>query len=225
MAAAHPIGVIGPNAVIQLGEALRAMLGEQRAAGLYAQAGCAAWFATPPDAMVDERRTAALHQALRRDLPEEAPRILAEAGRRTGDYILAHRIPKPAQWLLRHVPAGLAGPLLLDAITRHAWTFAGTGRFMRNARSSLPGRDRRQPAGRRRAGGGTGLRLARGRVPPPVPGAGPPGRRGPGDRLRCRRRAGLPVRDRLAERPPAPGRGHPSSRRRSSAGLTIVIRR
>lgn len=129
MAAAHPIGVIGPNAVIQLGEALRAMLGEQRAAGLYAQAGCAAWFATPPDAMVDERRTAALHQALRRDLPEEAPRILAEAGRRTGDYILAHRIPKPAQWLLRHLPAGLAGPLLLDAIGRHAWTFAGTGRF------------------------------------------------------------------------------------------------
>jgi divinyl protochlorophyllide a 8-vinyl-reductase len=136
MAAAHPVGVIGPNAVIQLGEALRAMLGEQRAAGLYRDAGCASWFATPPDAMVDERRTAALHQALRRDLPEDAARILAEAGRRTGDYILAHRIPQPAQWLLRHLPAGLAGPLLLDAITRHAWTFAGTGRF--SARRGRP---------------------------------------------------------------------------------------
>lgn len=129
MAAAHAIGFIGPNAVIQLGEALRAMAGEQRAAGLYAAAGCAAWFTTPPDAMIDERRTAALHLALRRELPEEAAGILAEAGRLTGDYILAHRIPKPAQWLLRHLPAGLAGPLLLDAIARHAWTFAGTGRF------------------------------------------------------------------------------------------------
>lgn len=129
MAAAHPSGVIGPNAVIQLGEALRAMAGEQRTAGLYRDAGCAAWFTSRPDAMVDERRTAALHQALHRGLPEEAPRILAEAGRRTGDYILAHRIPRPAQWLLRHLPAGLAGPVLLDAIARHAWTFAGTGRF------------------------------------------------------------------------------------------------
>ena len=136
MAAAHPVGVIGPNAVIQLGEALRVMLGEQRAAGLYRDAGCAAWFATPPDAMVDERRTAALHQALRREWPEEAPGILAEAGRRTGDYILAHRIPRPAQWLLRHLPAGLAGPSLLDAIARNAWTFAGTGRF--SARRGRP---------------------------------------------------------------------------------------
>ena len=136
MATAHPIGVIGPNAVIQLGEALRATLGEQRAAGLYRDAGCTAWFATPPDAMVDERRTADLHQALRRELPADAARILAEAGRRTGDYILAHRIPQPAQWLLRRLPAALAGPLLLDAISRHAWTFAGTGRF--SARRGRP---------------------------------------------------------------------------------------
>ena len=128
MAAAHPSGVIGPNAVIQLGEVLRTVLGEQRAAALYRAAGCAAWFATPPDTMVDQRRTAALHQALRRALPEEAPGILAEAGRRTGDYLLAHRIPRPAQWLLRHLPAALAAPLLLDAISRHAWTFAGSGR-------------------------------------------------------------------------------------------------
>jgi len=31
--------------------------------------------------------------------------------------------------LLKVLPASLAAPLLVDAIRRHAWTFAGSGRF------------------------------------------------------------------------------------------------
>jgi divinyl protochlorophyllide a 8-vinyl-reductase len=57
------------------------------------------------------------------------------AGSATGDYLLAHRIPRPAQALLRILPAGIAGRLLLAAITRHAWTFTGSGRFTAEAGS------------------------------------------------------------------------------------------
>lgn len=57
------------------------------------------------------------------------PVISREAGRATADYILAHRIPRIVQQVLKALPAGLAAPLLARAITRHAWTFVGSGRF------------------------------------------------------------------------------------------------
>jgi divinyl protochlorophyllide a 8-vinyl-reductase len=58
------------------------------------------------------------------------------AGVATADYLLAHRIPKPVQLLLKLLPAPLACRLLLAAISRHAWTFAGSGRF--DARPGRP---------------------------------------------------------------------------------------
>jgi divinyl protochlorophyllide a 8-vinyl-reductase len=42
---------------------------------------------------------------------------------------MAHRIPRPAQWLIRHLPARLGLRLLLSAMRANAWTFAGSGRF------------------------------------------------------------------------------------------------
>jgi divinyl protochlorophyllide a 8-vinyl-reductase len=51
------------------------------------------------------------------------------AGRTTGDYLLANRIPGPARWLLPKLPAALAARLLLKAIAGHAWTFCGSGAF------------------------------------------------------------------------------------------------
>jgi divinyl protochlorophyllide a 8-vinyl-reductase len=47
----------------------------------------------------------------------------------TGDYLLAHRIPRPVQRLLQRLPATLAARLLIAAIKRHAWTFVGSGHF------------------------------------------------------------------------------------------------
>jgi divinyl protochlorophyllide a 8-vinyl-reductase len=79
--------------------------------------------------LMPEGPAARLHQAVRRALPDQAPAILAEAGRRTADYILAHRIPRPAQVLLQALPRPLATRALTAAIRRHAWTFAGSGRF------------------------------------------------------------------------------------------------
>ena len=79
--------------------------------------------------LMPEGPAARLHQAVRRDMPQDAPRILAEAGRRTGDYILAHRIPRFAQVILRWLPRGLAMRVLSKAIAKNAWTFAGSGQF------------------------------------------------------------------------------------------------
>ncbi|QDL96562.1 bacteriochlorophyll 4-vinyl reductase [Rhodopseudomonas palustris] len=121
---------IGPNAVIQLIHALEAAGLQPAAKEIFSEAAASDWLAEPPSAMVDERPVAAIHQAVRRVLPQpQAAAILADAGLRTGDYILAHRIPKLAQAVLKIMPASIAARMLTKAITAHAWTFAGSGRF------------------------------------------------------------------------------------------------
>ena len=86
--------------------------------------------APPSDAgMMYEGPAARLHQTVRKTLGPAAPWLLAKAGTATGDYILAHRIPRAAQSVLRLLPPALSAPLLRAAIARHAWTFAGSGDF------------------------------------------------------------------------------------------------
>lgn len=118
---------IGPNAILQLLPVIADRLGADRVAPLMA----AADMAREPDgrSMVPEADCVRLHRVVRSSEPALSPRLLAEAGWRTGDYILAHRIPKPAQAILRLLPVGLAARLLARAISRHAWTFTGSGRF------------------------------------------------------------------------------------------------
>lgn len=123
-------GKIGPNAVIQLVAALRDADLEASSSPLFAAAGAAEWLTAPPAAMVDERRVARLHQALRQGFPAPlAMTILKEAGLRTADYLLSVRIPVPAQCLLKLMPAAWATRFLSRAIKANAWTFAGSGRF------------------------------------------------------------------------------------------------
>ena len=59
----------------------------------------------------------------------KAAAVLAQAGRGTARYILAHRIPQPVQHLLCALPAPWAAKSLSKAISAHAWTFVGSGRF------------------------------------------------------------------------------------------------
>jgi len=119
---------IGPNAIIRVGEALAARFGS--AAEVFADAGLAHYLATPPTQMVDEREVIALQQALRLRLGlTEARAVSFDAGLRTGDYLLAHRIPRPAQRVLRLLPPGPASRMLLKAVGKHAWTFSGSGEF------------------------------------------------------------------------------------------------
>ncbi|HEX2939541.1 MAG TPA: bacteriochlorophyll 4-vinyl reductase [Rhodopila sp.] len=127
-------GVIGPNAVIQLVEAIRAAGMEATLAPVFVAAGQPAWLAAPPDRMTDERPVGTLHRLLRATLPpDQAAFLLDDAGRRTADYLLAHRIPPLAQAFLKHTPSRLAAAVLVRAIRRHAWTFAGSGVFQAQA--------------------------------------------------------------------------------------------
>lgn len=101
--------------------------GQKRVLQMLARAGI---FQIPDGTeMIPEQDAARLHRQLRFEEPELAPCLAAEAGRLTADYILANRIPKPVQMLLRVLPARPSAKLLSTAIARHAWTFAGSGRF------------------------------------------------------------------------------------------------
>lgn len=124
------MSAIGPNAVTRIAEALTARQGVLTCQAVFARAGLAHRLAIPPTAMVSEREVADLYCALQEVCgPAEAAGAAAEAGRLTAEYLLANRIPKPAQFVLRHLPRRLALRLLCAAIARHAWTFAGSGRY------------------------------------------------------------------------------------------------
>jgi len=121
---------IGPNAITRVAEALTARFGADCAAQVFAAARLQQHLVTPPAEMVDERDVMALHAALRGRLGAADARAIArDAGLRTADYLLGHRIPRPVQGLLKLLPAPWASHLLLRAIGGHAWTFAGSGRF------------------------------------------------------------------------------------------------
>lgn len=119
---------VGPNAVIQLANALRDRLGAGEARRFFERCGHAALFDSPPDDMIPQTVPAALMTALWTHYDHHtANGIAADAGRRTADYIIAHRIPRVAQMAFRLMPRKTGAGLLLSAIERHAWTFAGSG--------------------------------------------------------------------------------------------------
>lgn len=128
-AAGLSAGKVGPNAIIQLADVLADRLGiEERAAALHA-AGLAKYLAADPERMTDEREAAALHRVVQARRAGDWDELSWEAGERTAEYLLANRIPKGAQWLLRRMPAAWSARMLLRAIRSHAWTFAGSGDF------------------------------------------------------------------------------------------------
>jgi len=130
---------VGPNAIIQLGEALLDRHGRELAREVYEAAGVCGLLDHPPQRMVDEQLVATLFRALRRRLPaDEASAVAADAGERTARYLLANRIPGPARALLKALPAPLSARLLLRAMAANAWTFAGSGSF--RARAGSPHR-------------------------------------------------------------------------------------
>lgn len=109
---------------------MQAMLPDSALHATLAHAGELPLLAELPGAMVPERRFVALVGALRQVAsPDLAARVLARSGRLTGEYVLAHRIPRLARYALPRLPRRLALRVLLKAIGAHAWTFAGAGRF------------------------------------------------------------------------------------------------
>ncbi len=127
--AAHT-GRIGPNAVIRLAEAVDALESKAVTKKLFIAANLESYVHALPEAMVPEGEVTTLHRHLRSDLGAgRAASVSWIAGLRTADYLLANRIPKPVQRVLKLLPARLGAFILLKAIGAHAWTFAGTSRF------------------------------------------------------------------------------------------------
>ena len=119
--------LIGPNAILQAVAVMEERLGPTETAAILADAQIVRL--PSGEHMIPEIEALRLHRWLALHDPMGALVIAEEAGARTADYIIAHRIPRAACWLLRHVPAPLAAPLLMAAIRKHAWTFVGAGAF------------------------------------------------------------------------------------------------
>jgi len=130
-------GRIGPNAITRVAEVLPVFVGSRTTGQLFEAAGLADYLQHPPQGMVEEAEVSRLHTVLRARLGDDlAAQVARRAGLRTADYLLANRIPKAVQTLLRALPAALAARVLLTAIRRNAWTFSGSGVFV--AKAGLP---------------------------------------------------------------------------------------
>ena len=128
---------IGPNAVIQVAAELQSRFGVTRTAGLV-RAATGYSLNALPTGMIDEREAQALSRALVQQMgPALATNILRAAGHRTGDYLLANRIPRLAQWVIRLAPRRIGLSLLFRAMQSNAWTFACSGRFVVSSAAAL----------------------------------------------------------------------------------------
>ena len=119
--------LIGPHAVIHAAEVLQESFGALACQTVLAHAR----IETLPsgECMIPEIEALRLHRWMAMWDPVACFDVAEEAARRTADYIIANRMPALAVWLLRHLPAQLAALILIRAIGRNAWTFAGAGRF------------------------------------------------------------------------------------------------
>ncbi len=121
---------IGPNSIIQTVAALEAMFGGKEAEAILTRAGQGHWIGNLPSEMTDESKFHALARALLKEIGEQkTATILEDSGRRTAAYLLRVRIPGFFQKILKPLPPGPAFRLLLFAISKNAWTFAGSGEF------------------------------------------------------------------------------------------------
>lgn len=120
-------GKIGPNSVMRTLQAVEEAYGPSLAGEVHRRA------ALPSDrwnSLIPEDWFLSVIRELRTLLPEnESEAMLRRAGALTGEYVRENRIPALFRRLLEVLPARLAVPLLLRAFRRHAWTFAGSGRF------------------------------------------------------------------------------------------------
>lgn len=129
VAAVHH-GKIGPNSIIQTLAALKETYDPIQSYAILACGGAARLAEQVPVNMIDEQEFHTLALALVAQLgPVEAGQILRRAGQLTAVYLLKHRIPLLAQLLLRALPARQSMRILLPAVARHAWTFAGSATF------------------------------------------------------------------------------------------------
>jgi divinyl protochlorophyllide a 8-vinyl-reductase len=120
---------VGPNAIIQTREALDALCGIARRTEIFEHARLGALGDYELRDLVDVSQVNALNAAIGQRLqPWLAHAVLRCAGELTGAYVLENRIPRPAHRLLQALPGPIAQRLLMKAIGKNAWTFAGQAR-------------------------------------------------------------------------------------------------
>jgi divinyl protochlorophyllide a 8-vinyl-reductase len=128
---------IGPNSIIQTVAALESAYGKNETDKLLKKTGQGYLIGNLPSEMVEESKFHSLVAALHKEIGEEATSlILKESGERTAQYLLRVRIPGPFQTIVKLLPAGLAFKLFLFAISKNAWTFAGSGEFSYGSKPS-----------------------------------------------------------------------------------------
>jgi divinyl protochlorophyllide a 8-vinyl-reductase len=121
---------IGPNSIIQTVAALEERFGKTEAEAMLTRIGQGHWIGNLPTEMTDESKFHSLVCALEKEIGENRTSgILEESGRRTAAYLLRVRIPGVFQKILKLLPPGPAFSLFLFAISKNAWTFAGSGEF------------------------------------------------------------------------------------------------
>jgi divinyl protochlorophyllide a 8-vinyl-reductase len=121
---------IGPNSIIQTVAALEAVYGKTKSEAMLRKIGQGYLIGNLPNEMVEEAKFHSLVIALQKEIGESATSgILKESGERTARYLLKVRIPGIFQQLVKILPARPAFKLLFFAISKNAWTFAGSGEF------------------------------------------------------------------------------------------------
>jgi divinyl protochlorophyllide a 8-vinyl-reductase len=121
---------IGPNSIIRTVEALTDLFGVPYTHNLLCAGGYPDLMDNLPTTMIPEEEFLALITMLVEQIgSEQTAHILRRAGELTAGYLLANRIPKPFQTLLTYVSPTIGLNLLLVAIKKSAWTFAGSGKF------------------------------------------------------------------------------------------------
>ncbi len=121
---------IGPNSIIQTVAALREQYDSAMVDAWLRQTGRADLLAAMPGHMLPESEFGAMMADLRDWLGmAAAKRVLERSGDLTAEYVATNRVPAPIRRILPLLPPGLGLRIFLPAIARHAWTFAGSGRF------------------------------------------------------------------------------------------------
>ena len=121
---------IGPNSIIQTVAALEATYGKTKSETLLRKIGQGYLVGNLPKEMVEEAKFHSLVIALQKEIGDTATSaILKESGERTARYLLKVRIPGIFQQLVKLLPSRPAFRLFLFAISKNAWTFAGSGEF------------------------------------------------------------------------------------------------
>ncbi|MEI7645943.1 MAG: bacteriochlorophyll 4-vinyl reductase [Chloroflexales bacterium] len=120
---------IGPNAIIQTIAALREVYAPEELRTLLA-GEAEGYLSQLPHEMIPEVQFHELVELLTARLGvERACEILLRSGERTADYVRANRIPALIRTVLGLLPAPISLRVFLPAISKHAWTFAGSGAF------------------------------------------------------------------------------------------------